>query len=350
MQDGFSILSPAGYVMDVVIGAPVNGVGTYSGVVVSQLLPGGLVQVRGKGNHFLQGRLSGRQGTIQINCITGTGGAAQAIAFIAASSTLLLGVALDASNRPYALIVNNLGVAIAESEVFGPTLASGVPLTIQFAWDSNNVVHNGQHASFQFNDQIASWLAVVPTWDYFVPTSLYVGTSFGGAGLIPFTGVVGKVQVGDSVIFTPVVGAIEAEDVGINLLSIGDSILTSSAEAAWAAGTSPLGGAGLSADSDVVWAAKVDSLADSDLISGVVAIWDAEITATGDSSVAVDASWSFEVSPLGESDLTASAEALWEAETSPSADSSLTASAEALWEAETSSSADSSLIADGDIL
>jgi hypothetical protein len=215
MQDGFSIISPAGYFMNVGVVSPLNGPGTYGGVVVAQILPGGSVQARGVGEHILSPlgyQLSGRQGTMLINCTTGTAGSAQGIAFIAVSPTIMLGVALDTDNRPYGVILDILGNQAGKSGVFGPPILEGTPLTIQFAWDINNIVYADDRAGFQFNNQVEVWYPDVVTWTPFVPTSLYVGTSFGGLSLADFAGTVGMVQVSNEVTFDVLPGAIIEEE------------------------------------------------------------------------------------------------------------------------------------------
>lgn len=229
MQDTFSILSPAGYVMDVGAVAPANGTGTYGGVFVSKLLSGADVQVRGVGEHALNGRLSGRHGTMVINCTTGAVGSARGVAFIALTPTLILGVALDSSNRPYALLVDAFGTTIGQSEAIA-AISAGTPLTIQLAWDAVNVVRDGVHAGFQYNEQVAAWTTAPGVWTPFVPTSLYVGTAFSGHALADFNGVINKVQVGDTVVFSPVVGAAVAEDLNGSAQFAGTSTFTASAD------------------------------------------------------------------------------------------------------------------------
>jgi hypothetical protein len=333
MQDSFSILSPAGYVMDVGIVPSVNGTGTYGSVFVSKLLPGGLVQARGRGEYPLDGRLSGRQGTMQINCITGTAGASQAVAFIAVSPTLLLGVAVDATNRPYALLVDILGNLVGQSEAMGPALLAGTPLTIELAWDSQNVVRQGDHTAFQFNDQIADWGATnVPVWIPFVPTKLYVGTSLGGYGLSSFTGIIGKVQIGDTVTFVTVVGASEAEDLGDSADFYGES--------------------DFAADAGVVLDASVDSSGDSDFTSDANVAWDASVDSAGASDLAAAAGLNFEVDvdASGSSDLTANSDITWAADANASGSSDLGADVTITLDADADASGSSDVTADGQIL
>jgi hypothetical protein len=393
MQDSFSILSPAGYVMDVGIVPSVNGTGTYGSVFVSKLLPGGLVQARGRGEYSLEGRLSGRQGTMQINCITGTDGASQAVAFIAVSPTLLLGVAVDATNRPYALLVDILGNLVGQSEAMGPALPAGTPLTIELAWDSQNVVRQGDHAAFQFNDQIADWGATnVPVWIPFVPTKLYVGTSLGGYGLLSFTGIIGKVQIGDTVTFVTVVGASEAEDLGDNADLYGESDFAADAGVIWDASVDSSGVSDLASDANVTLAGEADYIGDSDLAAaaglnfevdvdsagssdlgadatGTWAVesaqngeanvtaeadvaWDASVDASGASDLAAAAGLNFEVDAdaSGSSDLTADANVAWDASADASGSSDLTANSDVAWDASADASGSSAMTADGEIL
>jgi len=288
-QESFSILSPAGYVMDVGFVAPVNGTGTYGSVFVSRPLPGGVVQVRGKGEHLLAGQLSGQQGTLLINCTTGTAGASQAIAFIALSPTLSLGVALDASNRPYSLLVDVLGTTVGQSVVLGPAIPAGTPLVLELAWDSKNVIWEGGHAAFQYNDQITAWTANVPAWLSFIPTSLYVGTSLGGHGLSSFTGVIGKVQVGNSVVFTPVVGAMEAENLGDSADLAGTSIFTAGAKVTYAETASLSGASSIVAPAGVVRPASASLSGASDLTADAIGTLAGVSTLVGASDLTADA-------------------------------------------------------------
>jgi len=353
MQDNFSIISPAGYVMDIGVISPSNGTGTYGNVSVSKVLPGGFVQARGRGDYPITGSLSGRQGTMLINCTTGTGGASQAVAFIAFSPTLLLGVALDASNRPYGLLVDTSGNVVGQSEAAGPTLAAGVPLTIELAWDSQKAVRLGGYAALQFNGLIANWNPIVLAWVPFVPTTLYVGTSFGGYGFSTFTGTVGKVQVSDTVIFETSEWEVEAQDLGDSAHLYGSSSISMHAGVDWAAVTDISAGSSFAPDAKIVRLvlsnlsagssfapdAKIVRLALSNLLGGANIApsagvdWTAAASLSGETNIISNATEDLAAlsSLPGSADVTAGTKVSRPVSTNISAGANLTSNGTAIW-------------------
>jgi hypothetical protein len=228
---------------------------------------------------------------MQINCTTGAPGTAQAVAFIAVSPSIMLGVAVDTTNRPYALIIDNLGFSVGRSGTFGPALPAGVPLTIQFAWDVENIVYADDRAGFQFNDQVAVWYPDVATWAPFVPTTLYVGTSLGGLALSNFTGVVGKVQVGDKVVFEIAPGAIieEEEYLSGNAVMPGLSTVSGTMDLILGGFATINGDSGETADGTVLYAAGDTMAGDSGETADGTVLYAAGDTMAGDSSVSATA-------------------------------------------------------------
>ena len=314
-QEAFTILSPAGYLLDVNIVAPVNGTGTHGGNVVSIPLPGCVLQLRGSGE-FSPLNLSGRQGTIRVDCTTGAAGSAQALAFLAVSPSILLGVALDATNRPYAILTDVLGNLIDQSEPFGPALASGVPLSLLLAWDSTDVVRDDLHAAFLVNnEQIADWVSSVPSWTPFVPVVVYIGTSLGGGGYVNFLGTIGKVQIGNSVVFPAGVFEI-SEDFLDGFDFIGVSSITSVGTVAWAAGAPFSGAATWSANSDVAWKAVMSLSGAATLPDISCKISLAGITLAGDatSTSYPTVLWAAASAPIGDANITPDSTVAWKAE------------------------------------
>ena len=343
-QEAFTILSPAGYLIDVNIIAPVNGTGTHGGNVVSIPLPGCVLQLRGSGE-FSPLNLSGRQGAIRVDCTTGVAGSAQALAFLAVSPSILLGVVLDATNRPYAILIDVLGNLVDQSEPFGPALSSGVPLSLLLTWDSTNVVRDDLHAAFLVNnEQIADWVSSVPSWVPFVPAAVYVGTSLGGGGFANFLGTIGKVQIGNSVVFPTGVFEI-SEDFLDGFEFFGVSSITLVDTVAWA-GVAPLSGVSTwSANSDVEWAAVASW-------SGVATLPDisckislAGITLAGDatSTSAPTMLWAAASAPIGDASITPDATVAWKAASTPAGDSAITPDATAAWAAAAALAATSTL-------
>jgi hypothetical protein len=253
MLDGFSILSPAGYVMDVSVVSPVNGTGTFGPQFVSQILPGGGIHTRGFGEIPVTG-ISGRQGTIRANFITGAAGTNQALAFIAVSTTVLLGIALDTLNRPYVILKNLSGTTIGQSNVVGGPVAAGVPLLVQFAWNSQGIVYAGLHAGVEMEGEVADWITSPnASWAFFVPTKLYVGTTLGGLGLGSFTGVIGNIQVSDQVIFSPLTSDVIEATTGITASMAGASTMTATARVVYKGAATLAGSAAVAATARVVY-------------------------------------------------------------------------------------------------
>lgn len=353
MQDGFSILSPAGYIMDVSVVLPQNGPGTYGGVIVSQALPCGSVQIRGKGEHSLYGPqgypLSGRQGTMWINCITGAAGANQAVVFLAMSPTRMLGVALDTNNRPYALITDIYGFQVGKSGVFGPSIPANTPLMIQFAWDSEHTVYAGDSAGFQFNNQVAVWWPDVITWTPFVPSVVYVGTSLGGLALSDFTGVVDKVQIGDQVIFDLIPGAlIEAEEyLSANANMLGNSSATAGMDLVLGGFSDMDGDSSIGADATMAYDASSTMDGDSSAGLGAIVAYDAGSSMDGDSSAGLGATVAYDAgsSMDGDSSIGLGATVDYDASSTMDGDSSVGAGATASYDSSDTMSGDSSVTA-----
>jgi hypothetical protein len=199
------MISPAGFVIDLSLIQRADGsvVPTPS---VSQLLPGGSVQVTGVGDHLLSGRLSGRQGTLDVSLITGAPGSARAVAFLvnnAMTPTKYIGIALDASNRPFALLsVDGALTVYGQSTPSSAPLIAGTPLLCRLAFSSTGVIVGGFFAAFELggDDNLQDW-AVYPStaWSSFMPTHLLLGVGNLG-GLADFNGKLNTVQGSDLVV------------------------------------------------------------------------------------------------------------------------------------------------------
>jgi len=341
MQDGFSILSPAGYIMDVSVVTPRGGPGTYGGVVVAQQLPGGSVMARGVGQHSLAGprgyRLTGRRGTMRINCTAGPPGGNQAVAFLGVATTdgspptRLLGVALDPNNVPYGIIVDNMGFSVGKSGVMGPPILEGTPIEIQFAWDADHLVYADDQAAFQFNNNVAVWYPDVASWDPFTPTVLYVGTTLSGLGLTEFTGTVGKVQVGGLVTFEVVPGAVvEEEEIHQGNANMpGESTVGADISLVLGGDTTMAGDSTVGADGSVVFDA-ISTMAGDSSTAMDIDIYDEESsTMAGASSVAAGATVKYGDAPTmaGDSTVGADAEVAYDGVSTMDGDSSVTANA-----------------------
>ena len=204
IPDSPFILNPSGLVS--YPSWPTSGnFGNVSPHKVSTPVPGQALAVFGSGTFDVTAVVSGRQGSIRVSYVTGAAGSSRALAFLAQSSTVLLGVALDSSNRPYAILKDAYGTTVGQSSTSGdPAVASGVPGEVTLSWNSKGVVFNGRYASFVTGALAADWgTAPVAAWDQLIPASLLAGTSLGALSLSDFNGTLVCVSVGNQVVPVP---------------------------------------------------------------------------------------------------------------------------------------------------
>jgi hypothetical protein len=181
------MLSPAGYIVrlpESTSGAP----------VVTPVLSGSGLITAGTGDHPVT--MAGTSGTVDIQLTAGAPGAARAVAYLvdnAATPTARLGISLDASNRPYAVLQDINGVVVAQSDTMGPTLPAGTPLHVTLTWDSRHAFNGSDFVLISINGGVANlWFTEAKApWTPFVPASLLVG--YGNVGT--FNGTLGLVQV-----------------------------------------------------------------------------------------------------------------------------------------------------------
>lgn len=181
------VLSPAGYVMRLADSASGNP-------VVTPVLAGSGLITAGTGDHPVT--LAGTSGTLDLQFFAGAPGAARSVAYLvdnAATPTARLGISLDASNRPYAVLQNINGTLVGQSDPIGPALPAGSPLHVTLTWDSRHAFNGADFVLLAINGVIPNiWLyeSKAP-WVPFVPASLLVG--YGNVG--SFNGTIGLVQV-----------------------------------------------------------------------------------------------------------------------------------------------------------
>lgn len=207
-QDGFTSLSGgSGYHVDVGVSAPTadgqnmfNGRGNYGDVVVTEALPGAIILAQGRGRRPLSAFVSGAKGGMSVSLKVGAAGSIRAVAYLTDGSNLL-GINVDASNRPYAIIQDNAGTVVGESVVLGSALLTGTVANITVSWNSNKLVEgaSGYYAAVKVGGTVAdssAW-ATVPsaTWISWVPTDLLLGYDDGISA--EFNGTVQKVQIGN---------------------------------------------------------------------------------------------------------------------------------------------------------
>jgi len=203
-----TIITSVPLLMDVGVSPPTadglnmhTGRGTYGPVVVSEPLPGGVIQTSGRGEQILPpGVLTGRSGALRVTYKAGATGSTRAIAFLADGNSRLVGIAVDSNNRPYAVIRDIAGNVVAGSAPLGLVVPEGEVWTFTVTWDSQNLVvgSGGFYAAVKYNQEIlpgSGWTTpATSTWTAFVPTSLLLGY----AGFAPdANGTILKVQASD---------------------------------------------------------------------------------------------------------------------------------------------------------
>lgn len=201
--DGFTILSPAGYHMDVGVSTPtVNGLGTYGPVVVTEPLPGGKFQSSGRGQNILEpGCLMGASGAIQVRYLTGASGTERVVCALGtADGSAFIAVSVDTLNRPFATITDNTGTVVAMSQGLGLTIPEGEQVTFTVTWDSSELVSGagGYYAAAKHDGDVFAGSSWSPepnaVWDSFVPATMFMGYR---PGATEFNGSVLKVQAGN---------------------------------------------------------------------------------------------------------------------------------------------------------
>lgn len=187
--------------------------------VVTQLLPGAVLQLRGGGEYdIVTGQspqlgigsgasplIGGTMGSMQVDIVTGTAGTIQGLAFITipigATPTAYLGIWLDASNRPSFTITDALGVTKAVGAPAGSAIPSGTVLQLRLFWDSTGTVIPSRVAFF--SNGVAQPLgAVSASWTAFQPASVLYGTGAVFSTFTSFLGRFNKLQVGSGAVPT----------------------------------------------------------------------------------------------------------------------------------------------------
>lgn len=178
---------------------------------VVPLLPGHVFSARGRGAQSLTtdpalgSRVSGVQGSLDLLVTMGAAGTARTLCILTDNPTSpvrYLAVKIDATNRPFGKITNNLGAVIGVVSPSYAAIAAGQPVLIRLAWDSVNVVDvlAARRATFRVNrDLVASgdWTTnPAAAWAAFQPTHIVLGASLGDAD---FNGTISAVQVSNSV-------------------------------------------------------------------------------------------------------------------------------------------------------
>jgi hypothetical protein len=188
--------------------------------IVSQLLPGAIVQLVGGGEYDLLStarspmlgigngsspQLGGTTGSIQVDLVTsaGGGGVGQPLVYLVAQTGLnsapveYVGVFLDPSNRPTFTITDANGVIKAQGSLTTPTYAAGTRLQIRLFWDSTGTVLPS-YAALLVNGTAQPLGTVTGPWQGFQPAAVIYGRGMSSVGGSPFAGQLLKVQVSNS--------------------------------------------------------------------------------------------------------------------------------------------------------
>jgi len=193
--DTASILSSTGLVLDPnLILTGINGTDTDVGRV-SRAVPGELLGAFRKGEFDIFH--SGRQGTLEIDVVTGAAGAAVALLKLQSTGSDSLVVFLDATNRPNVIMVVG-GVTVAAWAGSGAAIAVGTPLQLRFVWDSRTAFNGGLYANFT----TISGASLVGAWSTnpisaWTPAPMTKALTGWAPTYTDFNGSITKMQVGD---------------------------------------------------------------------------------------------------------------------------------------------------------
>lgn len=184
------IIYPAGYIglMDY---AP------FGVSIIEPLQTPGLI-ARTTGVYPLNYGLCGTQGTIEASFTVGAAGSGRLLVFLVdqwPSPTKYIGIGLDSSNRPYALMsVDGLGTVYGQSSPTLPAFASGTSLTARLSYNLRSPLYETRTAVIQVNDETeGDWVPDPVVTAYgFTPGALVVGLA--GLSLAAFNGAVRWVQ------------------------------------------------------------------------------------------------------------------------------------------------------------
>lgn len=194
---GLIVFGANGLILDynTVSGVQPNG-GTMAPATAYTALPGASILLRGAGEFALMpGQFGGIRGTLEVILKVGAAGTARTVALLADNSGNALGIALDASNAPYAILTDVLGNR--KLSTVGPVIPANQQTILQLAWDSQNPLSTGLYANFREQGTIEmDWVGNpnVP-WTAFVPTKIYLGVGLTAYTLSTFNGTLVSVQV-----------------------------------------------------------------------------------------------------------------------------------------------------------
>lgn len=184
--------------------------GTLQNPVVYQRLTGVTDSVESFGTFALGGRLTGVRGTLQATVTIGATGADRSIGYLAdtLTPTTKILMAIDAMNRPFCLVQNNVGTTVAKViPTWASSLSVGQQVTVKLCWDSTQVVDGTRFALFMVNtDKVGGtdWMTnPITSWTSFIPNYIILGDSpaGGGAPALPgFNGQILSFQVSNNVV------------------------------------------------------------------------------------------------------------------------------------------------------
>ena len=193
---GLIIFGANGLILDVNYGsAPQKNGSCFGNPTASPALPGGSFQAKGSGEIALfPSQVSGLQGSMEVAFTTGASGAARGIAFIS-DGTHVIGIALDASNAPYAIVTDVTGTVKLTGA--GDSAPSGTNVVVNLTWDSRNPLSTGLYAFARVGERTLSWSTDPGApWTAFSPTKVLLGTALPAPyNLSLFNGSITRFQV-----------------------------------------------------------------------------------------------------------------------------------------------------------
>lgn len=274
------IVYPAGYIglMDY---AP------FGVSIVKPLQAPGLI-ARTLGVYPLNYGLCGTQGTIEASFTVGATGSGRLLVFLVdqwPSPTKYIGIGLDSSNRPYALMsVDGVGTVYGQSSPTWPTIASSTSLRARLAYNLRDPLYETRTAVMQVNDETeGNWVPDPLVTAYgFVPGALVIGPA--GLSLSAFNGSVKWVQVSGEA--ETVVVSLPIEEAFLATLAASSSVFFQPGFVL-SIDSGLTGESGLT--SELLWELEPLSLdGESDAVSDLIAGYAADAPLAGDSSITAD--------------------------------------------------------------
>lgn len=194
-----SLWSSLGVPLPLVYGSDTNFSSTMGPNLITSTVRSPAFSTRGTGKFSAEGKLTGRQGSIDLWVTTGATGSARSLIVLTNGVTNnFLEILLDTNNRVSLIHRSEATAIVAQDTAQFAAEPVGTRMNLRYVWDSTQAVDVSTRFAvlYKNNEKIATW-ATDPTaaWDSFFPTLIYVGVGSVATGG-DFNGTVDKVQVG----------------------------------------------------------------------------------------------------------------------------------------------------------